>query len=239
MRIPGEPTEEFALILPLTPARRANTIAWVAARSDGADYGKLLSFRFPTDTLVFGPRQVESRIDQDPTISAQFSLWNQSGSRVIRGNLLMIPIGSGNLYVEPIYLQAESSQLPELKRVVVVNGNRIAMEPSLDRSLAVIFGGAAPTAPTTADITGTNPPAGASPTTTPSGTRTAVSGTPVPTTTPRPVSTPGSIADLAKQASDAFDRAQTALRAGDLATYQQEVNRAQDLIKQIAQQSGQ
>ncbi len=94
------------------------------------NYGKLLSFRFPTDTLVFGPRQVESRIDQDPQISAQFSLWNQSGSRVIRGNLLMIPIGNGNLFVEPIYLQAETSQLPELKRVVVVNGNRIAMEPT-------------------------------------------------------------------------------------------------------------
>ena len=106
MRLPGESQEEFVLIMPLTPARRENTIAWVAARSDPANYGELVSFRFPTNSLVFGPRQVESRIDQDPTISAQFSLWNQGGSNVIRGNLLMIPIGNGNLFVEPIYLQA-------------------------------------------------------------------------------------------------------------------------------------
>src|SRR3990172_13035784 len=150
MRIPGESQEEFALILPLTPSgSRLNTIAWVAARSDAAQYGKLLAFRFPTDTLVFGPRQVESRIDQDPLISSQFSLWNQSGSRVIRGNLLMIPIGNGNLFVEPIYLRATTSQLPELKRVVVANGNRIAMEPTLSRALDVVFGQALPTQPGT------------------------------------------------------------------------------------------
>jgi len=230
MRVPGESQEEFALILPMVPARRANTIAWIAARSDEPHYGELITFRFPTDTLVFGPSQVESRIDQDPQISAQFSLWNQSGSQVIRGNLLMIPVGRGNLYVEPIYLQAQTSQLPELKRVVVVNGNNIAMEPTLDRSLAVIFGRAPPTTPTTAE-TGGQPPA-VSPTPGPTATS-------QPTATPRPVSTPGSLGDLARQAQDAFDRAETALRNGDLATYQQEVKRAQDLVRQIAQQLGQ
>jgi uncharacterized membrane protein (UPF0182 family) len=235
MRIPGEPQEEFALIMPLVPRGRTNTVAWMAARSDAPNYGGVISFRFPTETLVFGPSQVESRIDQDPQISAQFSLWNQSGSRVIRGNLLMIPIGKGNLWVEPIYLQAETSQLPELKRVVVANGNRIAMEPTLERSLAVIFGAAAPTTPTTSETPGvTTPPAAGTPNATPSA-----GGTPVPTPTPRPAATPGSIGDLARQASDAFDRAQTALRNGDLATYQQEVNRAQDLIRQIARQAGQ
>jgi uncharacterized membrane protein (UPF0182 family) len=234
MRIPGEPQEEFALIMPLVPRGRTNTVAWVAARSDAPNYGKLISFRFPTETLVFGPSQVESRIDQDPAISAQFSLWNQSGSQVIRGNLLMIPIGKGNLWVEPIYLQASTSQLPELKRVVVANGNSIAMEPTLERSLAVIFSGAPPTAPTTADTTGGAPPAPAG-TPTPGPSPTA---RPAATATPGPASTPGSIADLAKQASDAFDRAQVALRNGDLATYQQEVNRAQDLIRQIAQRAG-
>jgi uncharacterized membrane protein (UPF0182 family) len=234
MRLPGESNEEFMLILPMVPARRSNTIAWVAARSDVPNYGKLLSFRFPTDTLVFGPSQVESRIDQDPQISAQFSLWNQSGSNVIRGNLLMIPIGNGNLYVEPIYLQAQSSQLPELKRVVVVNGNRIAMEPTLERSLAVIFGGAAPTAPTTGDTGAGQAPPGGTPTPGPG------TATPAPSTaTPAPAVTPGSIGALARQAQEAFDRAQAALRNGDLATYQQEVNRAQQLIQQIAQQSGQ
>jgi uncharacterized membrane protein (UPF0182 family) len=222
MRIPGEATEECALILPLTPARRANTIAWVAARSDGANYGKLLAFRFPTDSLVFGPRQVESRIDQDPAISAQFSLWDQSGSNVIRGNLLMIPIGSGNLFVEPIYLQAATSQLPELKRVVVVNGNRIAMEPTLERSLAVIFGGATPTLPTTGSPT----PATGTPT-----------ATPTAGATPTPGGPPVSIAELARQADAAFQRAQEALRRGDFATYGREIDRVEELIRQIVAQT--
>jgi uncharacterized membrane protein (UPF0182 family) len=232
MRIPGESAEEFCLILPLTPARRANTIAWVAARSDGANYGKLLAFRFPTDSLVFGPRQVESRIDQDTIISAQFSLWNQSGSNVIRGNLLMIPIGAGNLFVEPIYLQATTSQLPELKRVVVVNGNRIAMEPTLERSLQVIFGGAPPTPPGVEPGTGSPPAATASPG--------APTPTPIPTATPipPPVGTPGSVSELARQADAAYQRAQEALRNGDFATYGAEIQRVQQLIQQIVQQSG-
>jgi uncharacterized membrane protein (UPF0182 family) len=233
MRIPGEATEEFALILPLTPARRANTIAWVAARSDEANYGKLLAFRFPTDSLVFGPRQVESRIDQDPLISEQFSLWDRAGSQVIRGNLLMIPIGSGNLFVEPIYLQAETSQLPELKRVVVVNGNRIAMEPTLERSLAVIFAGAPPTPLEPGAQPGATPAPGTTPAATPTATP-----TPRPATTPAPAATPGSIGALAREADAAYQRAQEALRRGDFATYGQEIARVEELIRQIVQQSG-
>jgi uncharacterized membrane protein (UPF0182 family) len=227
MRLPGETSEEFALILPLTPARRANTIAWIAARSDGANYGKLLSFRFPTDSLVFGPRQVESRIDQDTQISAQFSLWNQSGSRVIRGNLLMIPIGRGNVFVEPIYLQAETSRLPELKRVVVVNGNRIAMEPTLQRSLEVVFGQAAATLP------GTEPTTGA-----PQPTVSPTPGAGQPTPTPRPTAVAGSINELARQADAAYQRAQEALRRGDFAAYGTEIATVEALIRQIVQQSG-
>jgi hypothetical protein len=228
MRIPGEATEEFALILPLTPARRQNTIAWVAARSDGEQYGKLLSFRFPTNALVFGPRQVESRIDQDPAISAQFSLWGQAGSSVIRGNLLMIPVGNGNLFVEPIYLQSASSQLPELKRIVVANGNRIAMEPTLERSLAVVFGEAQSTLP----AAGGSP----APTATPSGTTTPTPGAGTPTATAVPI--PGSVAELARQAEAAFDRAQAALQQGDFATYGREIALAQQLIEQIVQMTG-
>ncbi len=231
MRLPGEAKEEFALILPLTPARRANTIACVAARSDGDNYGKLLASRFPTETLVFGPRQVESRIDQDTAISAQFSLWDQSGSRVIRGNLLMIPIGRGNLFVEPIYLQAATSQLPELKRVVVVNGNRIAMEPSLERSLEVIFGAAAPSLP------GTTPPepvgGGA---TLPA--RTPTPGATRPAGTPTPVGTPSNISELAREADAAYRRAQDALRRGDFAAYGVEIARVEALIRQIVERSG-
>ena len=223
MKLPGETAAEFVLIMPLTPARRQNTIAWVAARSDGENYGKLVTFRFPTDTLVFGPQQVESRIDQDPAISAQISLWNTSGSRVIRGNLLMIPIGNGNMFVEPIYLQAETSQLPELKRVVVVNGNRIAMEPSLEQSIAVVFGDAISTLPGAV--------------TSPQPTPTADDATPTPTQQGAPTATPlplsDDVAELAEQAEAAFQRAQTALQAGDFATYGEEIELAETLIEQL------
>jgi len=233
MRLPGETEEEFVLIMPLTPARRQNTIAWVAARSDGDNYGKLVTFRFPTDSLVFGPQQVESRIDQDPVISAQISLWNQSGSSVIRGNLLMIPIGDGTMFVEPIYLQAETSQLPELKRVIVVNGNRIAMEPTLERSLAVVFGQAQATAPTTdPNATPTTPATPADGGPSPSPTL-----SPEPTTSAQPSPTPlppsDDAAELARQAEAAFERAQAALQAGDFATYGEEIELARSLIAQL------
>src|SRR5207244_1575262 len=127
MRLPGEAHEEFVYILPYTPPGKDNMITWLAARSDGASYGKLVAFKYPKETLIFGPMQVEARIDQDPAISAQFTLWNQGGSRVLRGNMLAVPVGGSNLYVEPIYLQAERSRLPEMKRVVVATGNRVAM----------------------------------------------------------------------------------------------------------------
>ncbi len=134
----GKP--EFVLIMPFTPRQRQNTVAWLAGRSDGDLYGTLRGYRFPTETLVFGPAQIEARIDQNPGISAQLTLWNQSGSQVIRGNLLMIPVGSSFLFVEPIYLQAENSRLPELVRVVVANGNNVAMERTLAEALEVLLG---------------------------------------------------------------------------------------------------
>src|SRR6185436_6123755 len=144
-RIPGEPSEEFMLIRPFVPLNRTNAIAWLAARSDGANYGKLVSFRFPSSVSVPGPTQVERRIDSDGRVSQQLTLWNQSGSVVLRGNLLMIPIGNANVFFEPLYLSATgASQLPQLKRVVVVNGDNVAMEPTLLRALDVIFGRAAP-----------------------------------------------------------------------------------------------
>jgi uncharacterized membrane protein (UPF0182 family) len=240
MRIPGETEPEFALILPLTPARRGNTIAWLAARSDGDNYGKLLAFRFPTDSLVFGPRQVESRIDQDPAIAAQFSLWNQSGSQVIRGNLLMVPIGTGNLFIEPIYLQAATSQLPELKRVVVVNGNQIAMEPTLSRSLEVAFGRAAPSEPEGVPASPTPVPGSPAATPPPAG----PTLTPSPgdlTATPTPAELPGGddIEALAIEADAAFQRAQEALRNGDFATYGAEIARVEQLIQRIVELAGQ
>ncbi|MCH2658549.1 MAG: UPF0182 family protein [Dehalococcoidia bacterium] len=131
---------EFSLIMPFTPRNRQNTVAWLAGRSDGADYGSLVAYRFPTDDLVFGPAQIEARIDQNPGISQQITLWDQAGSEVIRGNLLMIPIGQSFLFVEPIYLQADTSRLPELVRVVVANGNAIAMERTFEEALDVVLG---------------------------------------------------------------------------------------------------
>ena len=147
MKLPGEETEEFSLIMPFTPRNKQNTIAWLAGRSDGEQYGTLRAYRFPTDDLVFGPAQIEARIDQDPGISAQLTLWEGAGSEVIRGNLLMIPLGESFLFVEPIYLQAETSRIPELRRVVVANGNNIAMESTFQRSLDVVFGRRASTLP--------------------------------------------------------------------------------------------
>jgi uncharacterized membrane protein (UPF0182 family) len=140
MRLPGETSAEFVLMLPFTPSSKQNMIAWLYARNDGEQYGKLGVYKFPKQRLVYGPMQVESRIDQDPVISQQLSLWNQRGSQVIRGNLLVIPIDEAILYVEPIYLQAEASQLPELRRVIVSYGNRIAMEETLEEALARVIG---------------------------------------------------------------------------------------------------
>ena len=162
LKLPDEATEEFSLIMPFTPRNKQNTIAWLAGRSDGEHLGALRAYRFPTDDLVFGPAQIEARVDQDPGISAQLTLWEGSGSEVIRGNLLMIPIGDSFLFVEPVYLQAESSRIPELKRVVVANGNNIAMEPTFQRALDVVFGRRASSLPgaatTVAPPTTTRPP---------------------------------------------------------------------------------
>ncbi|MEC7788186.1 MAG: UPF0182 family protein [Chloroflexota bacterium] len=131
---------EFVLMTPFTPLNRRNTIAWLAGRSDGEHYGELVSYRFPTDSNVLGPGQIESLIDQDPVIAQQLTLWDQAGSEVIRGNLLMIPVGSSFLFVEPIYLQAEASRLPQLQRVVAANGNQIVMEKTLPLAIEVLLG---------------------------------------------------------------------------------------------------
>jgi hypothetical protein len=140
VRLPRQEEAEFLLILPFTPANKDNAIAWMAARSNGKDYGKLLLYEFPKQKLVYGPRQIEARIDQEPQISQQFSLWNQAGSRVIRGDLLVIPIEQSLLYVEPVYLRAEQGELPQLKRAIVVYDKAVVMEDSLSKSLAAIFG---------------------------------------------------------------------------------------------------
>ncbi|HEV8724664.1 MAG TPA: UPF0182 family protein, partial [Candidatus Binatia bacterium] len=138
MRLPGEPREEFILMLPMVPNNRDNMIAWLAARCDGDNYGKVIEFAFSKEKLIYGPAQIEARIDQDTTISQQLSLWNQAGSRVIRGNLLAIPIDDTLLYVEPLYLSAESRQLPELKRLIASTGDRVVMAQDVDSLLAAL-----------------------------------------------------------------------------------------------------
>jgi hypothetical protein len=140
MRLPGESKEEFVLLLPFTPNRRDNMRAWLAARSDGPHYGKLTALEFPKAKLVYGPRQIDARIDQDTVISQQITLWSQAGSQVIRGSLLAIPIEKSLLYVQPLYLAASQGSLPELKRVIVAFGNQIAMEETFEQSLQRIFG---------------------------------------------------------------------------------------------------
>jgi uncharacterized membrane protein (UPF0182 family) len=138
MRLPGESREEFILMLPMVPRNRDNMIAWLAARCDGSNYGTVIEFAFSKEKLIYGPAQIEARIDQDTTISQQLSLWNQAGSRVIRGNLLAIPIDDTLLYVEPLYLSAESRQLPELKRLIATAGDRVVMSTDVQSLLAAL-----------------------------------------------------------------------------------------------------
>lgn len=139
MKLPTEQEEEFILLHPFTPTKRNNLIAWLAARSDGKNYGKLLLYRFPKQRLVYGPEQIEARINQDPVISQQISLWNREGSRAIQGNLLVVPIDRSLLYVEPLYLEAERNSLPTLVRVIVAYENRIVMAETLEQALQAIF----------------------------------------------------------------------------------------------------
>lgn len=140
MELPGNEDLEFVLMLPYTPNQRNNMIAWLAGRSDGDNYGKLVLYQFPSDRLIQGPSQIESRIDQNADISQLLSLWSQRGSRVIRGNLLVLPIENSILYVEPIYLQSDSGEIPELTRVIVAFKDRVVMRNTLEEALFDIFG---------------------------------------------------------------------------------------------------
>ena len=204
MRLPDEEQEEFVLMLPFTPTQKDNMITWLAARSDGDKYGKLIAYNFPKDKLIYGPRQIEARIDQDPTISSQLTLWGQKGSEVIRGNLLVIPIEKSIIYVEPIYLKAERGQLPELKRVIVASGDRIAMEQTLAESLSAIFAGLPAEEPT------------------------------VPTPSPTPEAPlPAELAELAELAQKHYNQAQEYLRAGDWTSWGEELEKMEEVLNQM------
>ena len=142
MKLPGETGVEFVEILPFTPANRNNLIGWIAGRSDGAHYGTSIVYNFPKTKLVDGPLQIEARIDQNAQLSGQLTLWNQQGSHVRRGALLVIPCGRALLYAEPIYLQAERSPMPELRLVVLALQDRLAYGPTFESAMESLFGGA-------------------------------------------------------------------------------------------------
>jgi uncharacterized protein len=210
MKLPGEQREEFIQMLPFTPRNKGNLAAWMVARSDGEHYGKLLAFQFPKQKVVFGPAQIEARINQDQEISPQITLWNQQGSEVIQGTLLVIPIEESLLYVRPLYLRAQGGRIPELKRVIVAHQNQIVMEETLDRALERMFGGEVFPTP--------SPPAS--------------DAAPAPTADEVQSAPPSG--SLATQAREHYERALAAQRAGDWARYGEEIRALGDLLRQLA-----
>ena len=139
-KLPGSDQLEYLLMTPFTPQNRDNMISWMAARSDFPEYGKMLFYELPKEKLIYGPNQIEAMIDQNTTISQQLTLWNQQGSRVIRGKQIVTPIENSFLYVVPLYLKAEGTNFPQLKRVIAVAGDKVVMEPTLDEALNDLFG---------------------------------------------------------------------------------------------------
>jgi len=223
MKLPGGAKEEFLELLPFAPSNKDNMIAWLAARSDGENYGKLIVYKYPKDKLAYGPMQVEARINQDPTISAQFTLWSQRGSQVIRGNLLVIPVGKANLYVEPVYLQADRGSIPELKRVIVSTGNRVVMEATLQESLMKLYDGKLVLGPGTQLVQAApQPAAGAQPT----GPQAQPGGAPSP-----------GVGDLAKSAQEHYNQAMDKLKAGDWAGFGDELKKLEDDLKALNSQA--
>jgi hypothetical protein len=206
MRLPGEPREEYIQMTPFTPRGKDNLAAWMVARNDGEQYGQMIVYRFPRQSLVFGPTQVLNRINQDTEIAQQISLWDQRGSQVIRGHLLVIPIEESLIYVQPLYLRAEGGRIPELKRVIVAYRTEVVMDETLERSLSRLFSGAA--APPALSLEG------------------AVAAGPA-------TGAPASTTDLIRQASEHYDRAIAAQRTGDWATYGAEMGQVGELLRRL------
>jgi uncharacterized membrane protein (UPF0182 family) len=164
MRMPGEDNAEFLLLQPMVPATRPNMIAWIAARNDGPEYGNVRVYRFPRDTSIFGPVQIEARIDQDPQISSQVTLWDQAGSDVVRGNLIVVPVQNSIIYLEPIYLQSTGSAIPEFTKIVVASPTKVVWGDTLEEALTLLLAGGPGPTPTPAPTPGPSPSPGTSPT---------------------------------------------------------------------------
>lgn len=227
MRMPERKEVEFLLLQPMIAQSRPNMIAWVAARSDAPNYGQVYTYRFPADTTIFGPAQIEARIDQDPQISQQISLWNQSGSQVIRGNLIVIPVGQSLLYLQPVYLQSTSSAFPEFQKIVVASPTTVVWGDTLAEALTELIA---------RQGVGTTP----TPTPTPGPTVTPAPGvTPGPTVTPAPGGElPADVTALVDYANTHFELAQAALRAGDFATYGDEMDLVQAALVRLGELTG-
>lgn len=223
--LPEAEETEFLLIQPYTPNARNNMIAWIAARNDPPNYGQLQVYELPKQELIFGPIQVEGRIDQEPGISQQFTLWSQRGSRVIRGNLLTIPINNSFLYVEPIYLQSETSALPELRRVIVASGEYVVMRETLDEALTALIEAAPPVAEIVAE-----PPTEEEPGAAEGEQETPTDGEDIPVD--------GTIEELVVSANEHYTAAEAAQRNGDWATYGREIEALQRDLEQLLELTG-
>jgi uncharacterized protein len=220
MKLPGETKPEFIQMVPLTPRRKDNLAAWMVARSDMPNYGRLIVFRFPKQKVVFGPRQVVARINQDQVISPQLTLWNQQGSQVIQGTLLVIPIEESLLYIRPLYLRGQGGKIPELKRVIVAYQGQIVMEPTLEEGLDLLFGeGAEGPGPGTQ---ATRPPQG--------GLQRAEEAEPAGLGTELQASL--------GEARDHFERAIAAQRAGDWASYGEEIRKLGEALSRASAHAG-
>ncbi len=209
MKLPGEKKEEYILMLPFTPRGKDNLSAWMVARNDGDSYGKLIVYRFPKQKLIFGPKQVIGRINQDAEISRQISLWDQRGSQVIQGPLLVIPIEESLIYVRPLYLKAETGKIPELKRVIVAYENKIAMEATLETALSRIFGATEKTEQPFDSFDATQDKSAQG----------------------KPTITVDQTNDLFKQAQELYDEAIRSQKEGDWARYGETIKRLGEILK--------
>ncbi len=221
MQLPGETGVEFTLLQPMVPTGRPNMIAWIAARMDEPNYGATVVYRFPADSTVFGPAQIEARIDQDAAISQQISLWDQSGSKVIRGNLIVLPLDESLIYLQPVYLQSTGSAFPEFRRIVVASPRQVVWAETLGEALRLLLVAEGSAAPDPSEGPSASP--GATP-------------TPGPGATPRPtpgVDLPTDVPGLIEYANAHFELAQEALRDGDFARYGDEIELVEAALVQL------
>jgi uncharacterized membrane protein (UPF0182 family) len=210
MKLPGEKSEEYILLLPFTPSKRDNLAAWLTARCDEPNYGKIRAYTFPRDRLIYGPKQIDARINQDSFISQQLTLWNQRGSEVIRGSMLVIPIEKSLLYVQPLFLAADKAALPELKRVIVAFGDQVVMEENLELALQRLFGGKKELAvsPAVATLPAVVPATGA---------QNQMSPT------------------LAREAMGIYEKAMNLQRQGNWAGYGEELRKLEQILRKMVQ----